>query len=243
MEVLEDNKTALLHTEAIYGYSTIIIDNQNKHQYIVKSFIRMLKLVQIGKKGNLHHFYLTCLKYQFSDEDNSDVILLKKLSYLWDEVEVLVNNKNEIVNVLNFKDLISRWFNIKQKLSADYKGNTVENYFLTIDNILENEKEICDFLNTYKMFGLLFNGQYGGYDKNLKKSRTVVEDNYSFSEQLTLFKKENAREVKTELLDKEQTHFENYNGTFHYENDHLIEAFLHFEKQDLQTKYSLLWIV
>lgn len=241
VENAEELKSKIDLIAATYRYETSIDENLPEEYCIQKSFVRNLKIFYLGRKEKYQYFRIICLKFNFSDEENSDVIFLKKLSYLWDDLEILVNEENIIVKIVNLISLKMRWQEISATLSLDYKGNEVGRYFQTISLLLENDKEAIAFLNSYKMLGLLFNGQYGGYVDNIK-TRLISEEGIEFSESLKLTKKENRREVKTGILNKELTHFEIYNGIFFYENSHLIEAFLDIKMQDKQIKHSLLWI-
>ncbi|MFC6269772.1 hypothetical protein [Frigoriflavimonas asaccharolytica] len=229
-------------TDAIYHYETIISKKISENHIINKSFVREVKIFYLGKKEKNQLFRLLTLKFKFSDEDNSDVIFLKKLSYLWDDIEVMVNSENVIINIENLLKLRLRWLKTSNSLSLSHTGNAVEKYFVKISNLLENSDKVCEFLNSYKMFGLLFNGQYGGYDDYNIKKRMFSEQNIALTESLKIIKKEHKRELKTEILEKNLTEIENYNGIFFYENDHLIEAFVDYKMKDKQIKYSLLWI-
>lgn len=229
-------------TDAIYHYETIISKKISKNYIINKSFVREVKIFYLGKKEKNQHFRLLTLKFKYSDEDNSDVIFLKKISYLWDDIEVIVNIENVIIKIENLLKLRLRWLEISNTLSLSHSGSVVERYFVTISNLLENNDKVCQFLNSYKMFGLIFNGQYGGYDDYNNKKRIFSEEYIAFTESLKIIKKEHKREVKSEILEKNLTDIENYNGVFFYENDHLIEVFVDYKMKEKQIKYSLLWI-
>lgn len=238
----KQTKSKTEFSEATYRYDTTIFKEITETFCIETSFVRNLKIFHLGKIKENSYFQIICLKFIFSDDDRSDVILLKKLSYLWDDVEILVDKENNIIKVLNLFKLRLYWITIKEKLSLEYQGSAVERHFRTVDDLLQNEVEVCRFLNSYKMFGMLFNGQYGGYNEFGIKTRRMEENNIVFLENLKIVKKGNHQEVKTSFEENQNKDFESYEGIFQYENNHLVEAFLNFKTKDQRTKYSLLWI-
>lgn len=228
--------------DATYRYETIITTKHSEQYSVESNVVRNLKVFHLRKIEENSYFQVICLLYSFSNEDRAEIILLKKLSYLWDDIEILVNKENKIIKILNLISLRLQWIAMKEKLSAEYQGDAVNSYFQTIDKLLENEKEVCNFLNSYKMLGMIFNGQYGGYDESGNKTRNIRENNIEYLENLKVIKKDNQQEVQTSFAENETTDYENYKGIFRYENNHLTEVFLDFKMADKHTKHSLIWI-
>lgn len=228
--------------DATYRYETIVTEKHSEHYSEESSVVRNLKVFHLGEIGENSYFQVICLKFSFSDEDRADIILLKKLSYLWDNIEILVNKDNKIIRILNLNQLRLEWIVLKEKLSTDYQGDAVNSYFQMVDKLLENEEKICDFLNSYKMLGMIFNGQYGGYNESGYKFRQITENNISFLEELKIIKNENKQEVQTAFAENKTSDYESYKGIFQYENNHLKEAFLDFKLTDKHIKHSLIWI-
>ena len=235
--------TSIKHIEKIIGriyrLESVVIENPNTSYSREKSFVRNVEIYYLGRKELLHYYQILTTHFSFSNEDNAMGQLLKKISYLFDEVELLADDENNIVKILNLLEIKKRWFAIAEILSKDHKGDAIDNYFYTISTMLENEKSFISFLNEYKMFGLFFNGQYGEYELGVKKQRTIATNNGEIIEHMAVNILENILMIS---LDATQDMASKYVGTFFYRKDNLIEAYLTSETEKSHIKNSLLWI-
>jgi hypothetical protein len=218
---------------------SVIIENPKTSYSREKKFVRNVEIYYLGKKELLHYYQILTTNFSFSNEDNAMGKFLKKISYLFDEVELLVDDENNIVKILNRLEIKNRWLATTKILSKDHKGNAIENYFYKITSMLENEESFLSFLNEYKMFGLFFNGQYGEYALGIKKQRIISKNDREINEQMTVKITENELQIS---LDATQNIADKYNGTFVYRKDNLIEAYLISETENSHIKNSLLWI-
>ena len=125
----------------------------------------------LKKHKELYHYHILCTKFDFSDQDTASGFLLKKISYLFDELDVYADEENNIVKLNNLLSIKLRWKELKVKLWETNKGDAVENYFRSISSVLDNEVNLIAFLQSYNMFGLYFNGQTGQYSEDGKKTR------------------------------------------------------------------------
>ncbi len=235
--------TSIKHIEKItgriYRLESVIIENPNTSYSRQKNFVRNVEIYYLGRKELLHYYQILTTNFSFSNEDNAMGQLLKKISYLFDEVELLADDENNIVKILNLLEIKKRWFTITDILSKNHKGNAIENYFYTISTMLENEESFISFLNEYKMFGLFFNGQYGEYELGSKKQRTIATNNGEIIEHMAVQILEN--ELIISLYATEDM-ASKYVGSFVYRKSNLIEAYLTSETEKSHIKNSLLWI-
>lgn len=226
-------------TRRIYRLESVIIENPNTSYSREKNFVRIVEIYYLGRKELLHYYQILTTNFSFSNDDNAMGKFLKKISYLFDEVELLADDENNIVKILNLLEIKKRWFTIAEILSKDHKGEAIENYFSTISTMLENEESLISFLNEYKMFGLFFNGQYGEYELGVKKQRSISANNGEIIEYMAVNILENELIIS---LDAKQDMASKYLGSFNYRKDNLIEAYLTSETEKSHIKNSLLWI-
>lgn len=172
--------TSISHIEKvtgrIYRLENVIIENPDTSYSRQTSFVRNVEMYYLGRKKLLHYYQVLTTHFSYSNEDNAMGMLLRKISYVFDEVELLADDENNIVKVLNLPEIRKRWLTTAEILFKDHKGEAIENYFHTISNMLENEKSVISFLNEYKMFGLFFNGQCSEYHHGIKKKRIIFRD-------------------------------------------------------------------
>ena len=198
-----------------------------------------MEIYFLGYHKNEFLYQLLTIDYSFSNEDNSEGIFLKKMSRLFNDVQVIANEENSIVRIVNIKALKLKWKNLLEKLSVDYQGNAVENYFKTISGVLDNEKEFIKFLEGYSMFGMYFNGHYGNFNLYKKKERYTMQNQISLREQTGISKTEGVISLKQIGFSEEKIISE---GVFTYKDNKLNEGYLEINNFDKQTKYSLLWM-
>lgn len=139
----------------MFQYSTDIYMEESQKRVLN---CRKLKISHLGKVEGKHRFQIITLDIDIRNTEKRNIRLLKKLSYLFDDVLVEVDEILRITKVINQPQLINRWKNLKLGLLSAYKGESVEHYFKTIDDVVENEKMLIEFLHEHKMFGLFFNG-------------------------------------------------------------------------------------
>ena len=153
-----DNKT--------YRIETIVIEENAPNYFTQKKYARNVEIYYLGKNRKNGHFIfqLLTVEFDFSNDDNAMAKFTKKMSYLFDELELEVNNEGIILNVININSLRLRWLDIETQLSKEYKGDAVERYFNQIADLLESEEKLINFLEDYKMLGLLFHGLWNAFE-------------------------------------------------------------------------------
>lgn len=235
--------TSIRHIEKvtgrIYRLENVIIENPDTSYSRQTSFVRNVEMYYLGRKKLMHYYQVLTTHFSYSNEDNAMGMLLRKISYVFDEVELLADDENNIVKVLNLPEIRKRWLTTAEILSRDHKGEAIENYFHTISNMLENEKSVISFLNEYKMLGLFFNGQCSEYHHGIKKKRIIFRDDEETIEHLAVQMSENEVLIS---IDGIQDTASKYSGTFVYRKNNIIEGYLTSKTKRKLFKYSLLWI-
>ncbi|WP_250253382.1 hypothetical protein [Chryseobacterium sp. Marseille-Q3244] len=219
-----------------YRLETIVIEQRNPFYSTQKSYVREVEVYYYGKVKDQHDFQVLVTHFDFSEGGTMDSFL-KKVSYLFDEIECKVDDDGNITTVGNLLFLRLRWAKIRTNLSETHKGDAVDRYFSQISDLLEDETKLIDFLGSYKMFGLLFNGLLNSFDTKMKR-----ESSEGFIEIMNPVKDGNILTLKISAENLEESNIEQFRGLFVWKEDRYEEGFIEIKKQNSHLKHSLLWI-
>lgn len=223
--------------QKIFRLETVVIEQKNPFYSIKKSYAREVEIHYYGKVKEEHDFQILVTRFDFSEEEGTMDKFLKKISYLFDEIECKVDDEGNILTVDNLLFLRLRWTKIQADLSETHKGEAVDRYFSQISDLLEDELKLVDFLGTYQMFGLLFNGLLQAFDTKKKR-----ESSEGFTEIMIPVKEGNKMMLKISAEHLEQTDTNDFRGLFVSREDQLEEGFIEVRKNNFHLKHSLLWV-
>ncbi len=222
--------------QKVYRLETLVIEQRNPFYSIRKSYVREIEVYYFGKVKDKHDFQILVTRFDFSEEGSMDQFL-KKVSYLFDEIECRVDDEGNMTAVDNLLFLRLRWAKIQADLSETHKGDAIDRYFRQISDLLEDETKLIEFLGSYKMFGLLFNGLLNSFDTKMKR-----ESPEGFTEIMTPVKNGNILTLKMSAENLEESEIEHFRGLFVCRGDQYEEGFIEIKKQNYHLKHSLLWI-
>ena len=221
-----------------YRFETIVSEEIMPNYITEKKYTRTVEIFFLKKQKELYHYQILCTKFDFSDQDTATGFFLKKISYLFDELDLYADEENNIVKINNISSLRLRWQGLKVKLLETNKGDVVENYFRSVSSVFGNEESLIAFLHNYNMFGLYFNGQLGQYPDDGKKIRVITEGKIEHLHKENLSAEQN--EIKWKFsADENKNHLE---GTSIYEKGILKENYVLSRENKCEIKYSLLWV-
>jgi len=220
-----------------YRLETIVTEQRNPVYAITKSYARQIEVYYLGKAKEEHQFQILVVEFNFSDNDTAMGKLIRKVSYLFDELELRVDNEGNITALDNLLFLRLRWGKIQSELSKTHKGDAIDNYFSQISSLLEDETKLIDFLTGYNMFGLLFNGLLESFDT--KRKRISPE---GFTEIMIPEKNGEKMTLKISAQNLEYTGIDDFRGLFICKGNQYEEGFVAIKKQNSHLKHSLLWI-
>lgn len=221
----------------IYRLETLVISNPDTSYCKEKSYVRTAEVYHLGNVKGYFKYHVLVVDFNFSNDDNSMGKFLKQISYLFDELELTVDNDGNMIEVNNLSFLRLRWTKIAARLSETHKGEVVDNYFSQINSVLEDESRLIDFLGGYNMFGLLFNGLLQSFDTRRKR-----ESPDGFTEIVTPIKDGNTITLAISPENLDQTDVDHFRGLFVFKGDHYEEGFTEVKKHNTHLKHSLLWI-
>lgn len=124
----------------------------------VTKFSRIIKIFRYGKKHKNNLYQVLTLDFKLYQEENSNDQLLKKIAFLFDELELEISDQNRIEKVINLPLIKERWALLKHEILIENQGNTIYQYSDFISQMLEDETKVISFLNQLKMLGMIFNG-------------------------------------------------------------------------------------
>ncbi|WP_160139796.1 hypothetical protein [Chryseobacterium sp. c4a] len=220
-----------------YRLETIVIEQKNPFYSTQKNYAREVEVYYYGKVKDRHDFQILVTHFDFSDEEGTMDQFLKKISYLFDEIECKVDDEGNITAVDNILFLRLRWTKILANLSETHKGEAIDRYFSQISDLLEDEVKLIDFLGSYNMFGLLFNGLLNSFDTKMKRESTE-----GFTEIMTPVKSGDTLTLRVSAENLEASDVESFKGVFICKRDQYEEGFIEIKKQNSHLKHSLLWI-
>ncbi len=219
-----------------YRLETIVYEQRNPFYTIQKSFTRNVEVYYLGKVKENYQFQIIVVDFIFSEED-AQSMLLKKLSYLFDELELTLNNEGKILSVDNILFLRMRWIAIQADLSKLHQGAAVDGYFREISSVLENEKRLINFLSGYSMLGLLFHQSL-----TIKEGKNISLYHDGYTEVATLVQKGEKTIVTITVANEEDSKTNYFGGILKCRNNRYEEGFIEIKKHHYHIKYSLLWI-
>ncbi|WP_162926157.1 hypothetical protein [Chryseobacterium aurantiacum] len=220
-----------------FRLETIVTEQKNPFYSSKKSYAREVEVYYYGKVKDEHDFQVLVTNFVFSEEEGTMDKFLKKISYLFDEIECKVDAEGNITTIDNLLFLKVRWGKIQADLSETHKGEAVDRYFSQISDILEDQTKLIDFLGSYNMFGLLFNGLLGSFDTKRKR-----ESSDGFTEIMTPVKDGDKTILKISAENLDQTEADDFGGLFVCRGDQFEEGFIEIKKDNFHLKHSLLWV-
>lgn len=171
------------------------------------------------------------------------MILLKKLGYVFDYLELGVSNKGQIEKVFNQKEVLLRFQEIKKQIEKDHYGQELQRVFQSISRTIESEQKLIAFLQSYKMFGLYFSGLYVPFQSKLSELITRKISLQDFENQLIEEKIINKDDFTFDIsLNEPAETINNYTGILKTQYNRILMGYLEIETQDLNLKYNTSWV-
>ena len=221
-----------------YRFESIISEEIMPNYSVEKKYTRFVAIYFLKKYKERYRYQILCTKFDFSDQDTATGFFIKKISYLFDELDIYADEENNIVKVNNISNLRLKWQDLKVKMWETNKGDEVENYFRSISSVLDNEENLIAFLQSYNMFGLYFNGQLGQYPDDGKRIRVITEEKMEYLHKEISSEKEITIKMRA-FENKDENPME---GISIYEKGILRENFVLSIENKCEIKYSLLWV-
>ncbi|TRX38138.1 hypothetical protein FNW52_04340 [Flavobacterium sp. ZT3R18] len=245
--VLEKNDT--------FKFETLTVDFSNKNRVTEKLCTRNVQIMYLGKIKHLFYFDVFTSKVTFtSNQSIANERLLKEDMYAFGDILLGVNDKGEIMKVHNLKEMQKRWEETKSELRKDHVGFEFEDFLSDITEVLEDEEKTVYFLNTNAMFRLYFHGLFGKNDVQktpIKRKSILLDfDDTEITEEIRMDSRELKIIISAQKSDDEHKSIisdndkiKKYEGELAYRKDNqLQEGFIEIENENMNIKYSVLWV-
>ncbi|MGM5629765.1 hypothetical protein O2K51_02595 [Apibacter raozihei] len=213
-----------------------------------KIWIRNTGIMYTGKANGLHHFHLLGFQTEFIQGTTAPAFnLLKETAYIFDDLRICLTGEGKIVSIKNLKKIKERWHQEREQLETFNRGASVQNYFDFLSQVLEDEQKISEYILSYTMYGMFFNGSHLGSltpDESVMRkivfpySEDIFSENWKYishsaNEETTFTVKGKPAQTDSGSL---------YLGSFIYNSGILQEASLKITHQYNHTKYTVLWV-
>lgn len=170
-----------------YRIETIVQEKLNETNYKTSHYIREVSILCGKKQQGLYKYSVHTLKFHFPKKANTLQYILKKIAYLFDELELGVDDDRKICKVYNLSTLKSQWQFICLELLEENRGYAIEDYCTQISNLLSKEDKLIDFLHQKEMLGMFFNIHNGV----VQEGQFYYDDNQVLEEGFSELKKDN----------------------------------------------------
>lgn len=212
-----------------------------------KTYERKVEILFLGRKEELRLFQVITTKIiLISNKALPNKGLLTKLGYIFDYLELGINDKGLIKKVFNQKEVLLRFQDIKKQIEKDYYGLELEQLLNSISKTIENEEKLIAFLHSYKMFGLYFTGLYIPFQSkpaDLVTREIVLQDfEHQVVEEKIISSVENDNFTFKISLNNQVDIIKNYTGIIKTELNRIQMGYLEIETQDLNIKYNTSWV-
>jgi hypothetical protein len=202
----DDKSFALTYRFSSYVKGKIKSED-NKYDRIVNIY-KSIDSVQNIK----YSFY--CMKFDFQGPNNLPYI--RKVSYMFDEITVLVNSNGQITDVIKPADMDKRWLETKAKILQNYSGSAIINYLKQVEETIADKEKLIAFLQTDNMYGLFLKG-FSEMEKRNPSSKIKKKGDLTIILPKTLSKDEkyeftfkNSMLIKAKKISKKITYEINY---------------------------------
>jgi hypothetical protein len=245
----------VLKQKDYYRFETMTIDFSNKKRVAKKGCTRDVEITFLGKIRDLFYFDVFTSKVTFTSKQSiANERLLKEDMYAFGDIMLGVNDKGEIVKILNLKEMQKRWHVTKTELRKDHVGYEFEDFLSDITEVLEDEEKTIYFLKTNAMFGLYFHGLFGKYDvqKMPIKRKTILLDfdDTEITEEIWTDNRKPEFVITAQKNDdankkiiSNNVKIQGYHGALTYGKDNqLLEADLKIESENLNINYNVVWV-
>ena len=212
-----------------------------------KTYERKAEILFLGRKEELRLFQVITTKIILkSNKALPNKSLLTKLGYIFDYLELGINDKGLIKKVFNKKEILLRFQDIKKQIEKDYYGLELEQLLHSISKTIENEEKLIAFLHSYKMFGLYFTGLYIPFQSKpaeiVSREVNLQDFEHQVVEEKIISSAENDNFTFNINLDNSSETFEKYTGIIKTELNRIQMGYLEIATEDLKIKYNTSWV-
>lgn len=206
---------------------------------------RNVAIIYLGIKEGFRVYQIITTKINLMANGTFlDTVFLKKIAFLFDYIEAGVNDKGFIKKIFNINDLKLRMQQIKNDLETDNLGKAFIQVFDKMAELLQDEKKAIRLLESYRMFGLYFNGlnqrfQKTAYNPIIRTKKLNDFGHIDIQKEITIEEKEH--NYTFTLNKKSEAEIEEYKGCYKTKFNHLLWGTVVVKNEKTKIEYSVSW--
>jgi hypothetical protein len=212
-----------------------------------KTIERKVEIIYLGRKEKYRLFQVLTIKIILkSNKAFPNKSLLTQLGYVFDYLELGINDRGLIKKVFNQKEVLLRFQDLKKQIEKDHYGLELEQLLHSLAKTIEDEEKLISFLHSYKMFGLYFTDLYVPF---LSKPTEVItreiileELEHQRVEEKIITVEQNGNFTFDVRLNAAVETIKNYQGIIATEYNRVKMGYLEIETEDSNIKHTTSWV-
>jgi hypothetical protein len=216
------------------------------------AFERSIRIYYVGNMESGHKYQVFCpdAEFQFERTTEPNHVMLKRMSFVFDEVVLSTDEAGTITALHNFPFLQYRWAQIRERLSNDYDCDEFTEQATRMDALLGSQESVIGYLQLPSMLGLYFNGYLGEHLSHIPQLHQTtfgrVAGNITIEETIHHEIKENSsqRQERLEISGhpiEEVPGWKGYSGNFSYLDGVLEHGHKRLDWGTRRLNYSAKW--
>jgi hypothetical protein len=130
------------------------VKNESKMQD--NTYLRKVEIYRTNVTEKIMKYDFLCMKFEIKGPNN--VMYIKKVAYIFDEISFLVDDNGKIIDLTKPANTDERWEETKKKILLDYTGEAITNYLKQVDEVIEDKEKLIAFFQSDNMYGLFLKG-------------------------------------------------------------------------------------
>ena len=220
-----------------YVLNTTVVDKEEESKNVIEKNITIELLKKQQQQNNAFEITTNIKNLTLEASQIKQEPFKRKLHDLTNHIVLSISEEGHILAVVNHKDILKQWEDIKPFLLGRYKGVVIEKYLQGLEEKISNEEKLIGDIEQYRLFGCLFNNLYRDYSSPEQRQKTHLQAiNYfplTINETYTWGGKNEKDEISIQFkgeINAEQTPLKKINTFFERKG---------YAKADLQlTKYE-----
>ncbi|MBB6370817.1 hypothetical protein [Chryseobacterium shigense] len=154
-----------------YGVIVTIENNDRKNELKYETSVRWLKT-----ENRLHFFEIDRISNLYLNEEEVNEIadlLAYKTSKVLYPLQISVDEKGKFNDVENLSVFKERWSSVKEEVYKEFDGETVDEYCLKIERIIEEPDAMNLYLKNDYFIRTLFFGMYQSFGQDFRTGTEV----------------------------------------------------------------------
>lgn len=130
------------------------VKNERKMQDNI--YLRNVEIYRTNVTEKVMKYDFLCMKFEIKGPN--DVMYIKKVAYIFDEISFLVDDNGKIIDIIKPANMDERWIKAKEEILLDFTGKAITNFLKQVDEAIEDKEKLMAFFQSDNMYGLFLKG-------------------------------------------------------------------------------------